>query len=94
MGKQGWQRLPLAGVMAVLLWGVITPSAIANPDETAAVVCLDPAYYREQARRFRELAGADLTSQITELAAAYDARAAHLEAQINDRCSPFWLYPQ
>ena len=51
----------------------------------AAVVCLDPDYYHEQAAHFRQLAAAvssdELTNQMMELAAAYEAKAAQLEAQ-------------
>ena len=73
------------GVMAVLLSSVSARSAIAKPDKQAAVVCLDPDYYHEQAAHFRQLAAAvssdELTNQMMELAAAYEAKAAQLEAQ-------------
>ena len=75
----------LGMVLPVLFSGVTTRSAVAKQDQPAAVICVDPDYYREQAAHFRQLAGAisgdDLTTQMMELAAAYEAKAAQLEAQ-------------
>ena len=86
------QRLVSIGVgcLAVVLAGLPTQSAIAKPDDASTVVCFDPDFYREQAARFRQLAAADLTSQMAGLAAAYDAKAARIEASTNDPCNPFW----
>jgi hypothetical protein len=83
----------LGVALAILFSSGIVRSAIAKPDEAATVVCLDPHFYREQAARFRRLAAADLTSQMMGLAAAYEAKAAHLEAPTGDPCTPFWLSP-
>ena len=56
--------------MGVVLAGLFTHSATAKPDDASTVVCFDPDFYREQAARFRQLAAADLTSQMAVLAAA------------------------
>lgn len=83
-----------AGCLAVVLASLLTQSATAKPDDASTVVCLDPHFYREQAARFRQLAYADFTSQMTGLAAAYDEKAARIEASTDDPCSPFWRAPE
>ncbi len=58
---------------------------MAIPDQQAAVLHFDPDYYREQAARFRQLAAVlsedRLTGEMLQLAAAYEMKAAQLEAQ-------------
>jgi hypothetical protein len=83
-----------AGCLGVVLAGLLTQSAIAKPDDASTVVCFDPNFYREQAARFRQLASADLTTQLMGLAAAYDAKAARIEASTDDPCPPFWRWPE
>jgi hypothetical protein len=87
-----WQRLVSigAGCLGVVLAGLLTQSATAKPDDASTVVCFDSDFYREQATRFRQLAAVDLTSQMAGLAAAYDAKAARIEASTDDPCTPFW----
>ena len=91
-----WQDRPRlvsigAGCLGVVLAGLITQSATAKPDDASTDLCIDPHFYREQAGRFRQLAAADLTSQMMGLAAAYDAKAARIEASTDDDpCTPFW----
>jgi hypothetical protein len=73
------------GVVAVFFACVNARPASAKPDKQVAIVCVDPDYYREQAAHFRQLAAAvsgdGFMNQMMELAAAYEARAAQLEAQ-------------
>lgn len=72
-----------AAVLLVSLFGM-TRSATANLGDLAAVVCLDPDYYREQAAHFRQVAAAvsgdEMTNQMMGLAAAYETKASQLEA--------------
>jgi hypothetical protein len=91
MRRKEWQH-PISFVAAVpgavllaLSSNVATRSAVAKLDGPPAIDCLDSAYYREQAARFRRLAAVvsddRLTGEMLELAAAYETKAAQLEAQ-------------
>jgi hypothetical protein len=94
MHRQDRPRLASIGAGCLVLAGLLTQSATAKPDDASTVVCFDSHFYREQAARFRQLASADLSSQMMGLAAAYDAKAAGIDASKDDPCTPFWRWQE